>query len=192
VGGTQVGIASWYGPGFHGQRTASGEVYDQHALTAAHPSLPLGTRVSVTNLTNGRSVVVRINDRGPYVDARVIDLSYAAARAIGMVGPGTARVRLRLVDPVAPGRRRSRASSLPAVSYAVQVAALRDPRRADRLRAALARRFADTFVSRQETRGSHYYRVRIGPYAERGTALVRARLVTRLGLPAMIVEEDPL
>src|SRR5262245_18636559 len=88
-GGVQTGIASWYGPGFHGRRTANGEVYDQHDLTAAHPSLPLGTRVMVTNLTNGRAVDVRVNDRGPYVGGRVIDLSYAAARAVDMVGPGT-------------------------------------------------------------------------------------------------------
>src|SRR5207247_1698433 len=79
--GVQVGVASWYGPGFHGNRTANGEIYDQYELTAAHPSLPLGTRVMVTNLENGRAVQVRINDRGPFVGGRAIDLSYAAARA---------------------------------------------------------------------------------------------------------------
>src|ERR1700757_3034244 len=83
IHGVQVGVASWYGPGFHGNRTANGEIYDQYELTAAHPSLPLGSRVMVTNLTNGRSVEVRINDRGPFVDGRAIDLSYAAARTIG-------------------------------------------------------------------------------------------------------------
>src|SRR5437773_7085951 len=92
AGGVQVGVASWYGPGFHGNRTANGEIYDQYELTAAHRSLPHGTRVMVTNLMNGRAVEVRINDRGPFVGGRVIDLSYAAARAIDMVGPGTARV----------------------------------------------------------------------------------------------------
>src|SRR5437879_4451119 len=84
--GVQVGVASWYGPGFHGNRTANGEIYDQFELTAAHPSLPLGTRAMVTNLANGRAVEVRINDRGPFVDGRAIDLSYAAARTIGLVG----------------------------------------------------------------------------------------------------------
>src|SRR5262250_2552941 len=91
VGGRQSGVASWYGPGFHGKRTANGEIYDQYELTAAHRTLPLGTRVLVTNLTNGRAVEVRINDRGPFIDGRAIDLSYAAARMIDMVGPGTAR-----------------------------------------------------------------------------------------------------
>src|SRR2546426_6318884 len=99
VGGVQVGVASWYGPGFHGNRTANGEIYDQYELTAAHPSLPLGTRVMVTNITNGRAVEVRINDRGPFVDGRAIDLSYAAARTIGMVGPGTVRVRIEVLGP---------------------------------------------------------------------------------------------
>src|SRR3954471_24541332 len=87
-GAIQTGIASWYGPGFHGKRTANGEVYDQYELTAAHQTLPLGPRVMVTSLSNGRAVEVRINDRGPFVGGRVIDLSYAAASVIGMLGPG--------------------------------------------------------------------------------------------------------
>src|SRR5258705_1486802 len=99
VDGVQVGVASWYGPGFHGNRTANGEIYDQYELTAAHPSLPLGTHVVVTNLANSRAVEVRINDRGPFVDGRAIDLSYAAARTIGMIGPGTARVRIEVLGP---------------------------------------------------------------------------------------------
>ncbi|WP_018260672.1 septal ring lytic transglycosylase RlpA family protein [Methylobacterium sp. WSM2598] len=88
----QAGVASWYGPGFHGRRTANGERFDTHALTAAHRFLPFGSRVRVTNNSNGRSVVVRINDRGPYVGGRVIDLSNAAARAIGV--SGVAKVRI--------------------------------------------------------------------------------------------------
>ncbi|MFN8542611.1 MAG: septal ring lytic transglycosylase RlpA family protein [Candidatus Binatia bacterium] len=114
VGGVQTGTASWYGPGFHGKRTANGEVFDQYELTAAHPSLPLGTRAVVTNLDNGRSVEVRINDRGPFVGGRVIDLSYAAARVIGMVGPGTGPVRIEVLEsgPVPmPRRERVRVAS---------------------------------------------------------------------------------
>jgi rare lipoprotein A len=88
----QDGVASWYGPGFHGRRTASGERFNTHALTAAHKTLPFGTCVRVTNKNTGRSVVVRVNDRGPFVAGRVIDLSRAAANAIGM--GGTAPVRL--------------------------------------------------------------------------------------------------
>jgi rare lipoprotein A len=92
------GIASWYGPGFHKKTTASGEVYDMYLLTAAHRELPLGTFVEVRNLTNGKKVLVKINDRGPFVDGRIIDLSYAAAREIDMIGDGTAPVRIRVLE----------------------------------------------------------------------------------------------
>lgn len=88
------GIASWYGKAFHGSRTASGERYDMHRLTAAHPTLPFGTRVEVRNLENGRKVIVRINDRGPSVAGRIIDVSYAAAQRLGLVESGVARVAL--------------------------------------------------------------------------------------------------
>ena len=95
-GDVQTGIASWYGPGYHGKRTSSGERFDQDELTAAHERFAFGTRVRVTLLSTGRSVVVRINDRLPRTD-RVIDLSRAAARQIGLIGPGTGRVRLEVV-----------------------------------------------------------------------------------------------
>ena len=94
-----TGIASWYGAGFHGRRSASGEVYNQNALTAAHRRLPFGTRVRVTNLRNNRSVVVRINDRGPFIRGRVIDLSAAAARILGLTTTGVAPVQLEVVEP---------------------------------------------------------------------------------------------
>jgi rare lipoprotein A (peptidoglycan hydrolase) len=93
-GNSLVGLASWYGSYFHGNPTASGEAFDMHDLTAAHRTLPLGTRVLVHNLENDRAVVVRINDRGPYVEGRDIDLSYGAARALGMVRPGVVRVEI--------------------------------------------------------------------------------------------------
>lgn len=95
----EVGIASWYGPTFHGKDSASGEPFDENAMTAAHPTLPIPSLVRVTNTANGRSVVVRLNDRGPFVDDRIIDLSKAAAGALDMHGPGTARVRVQYVGP---------------------------------------------------------------------------------------------
>src|SRR5688500_3183014 len=95
---SQTGIASWYGPGFHGKTTASGVIYNQHDLTAAHQTLPLGTRVLVTNLDNGRSIEVLINDRGPFAKGRIIDLSFAAGEALGMIRPGTIPVRIEVVD----------------------------------------------------------------------------------------------
>ena len=94
---TISGSASWYGGKFHGRKTANGERYNQNALTAAHKTLPFGTKVRVTNETNGKSVVVRINDRGPFVGKRVIDLSRAAANAVGMVQRGVARVKVEVL-----------------------------------------------------------------------------------------------
>lgn len=91
------GVASWYGPGFHGRTTANGERYNMHDMTAAHKSLKFGTKVKVTNQTNGKSVVVRINDRGPYIGGRIIDLSRSAAQAIDMIGPGTAAVTVQVL-----------------------------------------------------------------------------------------------
>lgn len=213
VSGVQTGVASWYGPGFHGKRTANGEIFDQHELTAAHPSLPLGSRAVVTNLRNGRAVEVRINDRGPFVGGRCIDLSYAAARTIDMIGPGTAPVRVEVLGTVAratspiPARRPVAtpepvvpdsgrwvppdAYDLPAATYAVQVAALSDPAKAEHLRTRLAERFPEAFVSPLAAGESRWYRVRLGPYPLRGVAVARAELVSRLGYPAVIVEDAP-
>jgi rare lipoprotein A len=97
IGATESGVASWYGVPYHGRRTASGEIYDMEQLTAAHRTLPFQTWVEVTDLDNGKRVSVRVTDRGPFVDGRVIDLSLAAARKIEMVGPGTARVKLKVI-----------------------------------------------------------------------------------------------
>jgi rare lipoprotein A (peptidoglycan hydrolase) len=94
---SMASVASWYGPGFYGNRTANGEIYTGGGMTAAHKYLPFGTKVRVTNHNNGRSVVVRINDRGPYVGGRVIDLSHSAARVLGVVGSGTAPVSLQVL-----------------------------------------------------------------------------------------------
>jgi len=93
----QVGIASWYGPGYHGKRTASGEIFDMYAMTAAHKTLPFNTIVKVVDLETGRWVIVRINDRGPFVPGRIIDLSYAAAKELGILEKGTARVGLKVL-----------------------------------------------------------------------------------------------
>jgi rare lipoprotein A len=96
-GYAETGVASWYGKKFHGRQTANGERYDMYGMTAAHKTLPFGTMVEVTNLTNGKKVTVRINDRGPFIRGRIIDLTYTAAKKIDMIGPGTAKVRIRVV-----------------------------------------------------------------------------------------------
>lgn len=96
-GWSETGVASWYGEPYHGRRTASGETYDMRQLTAAHPSLPFGTRVRVRNLATGKEVEVRINDRGPFTKSRIIDVSRRAAEALDLIAPGTARVRVTVV-----------------------------------------------------------------------------------------------
>jgi len=100
-GFSEIGIASWYGIEFQGRNTSSGEVYDMYQLTAAHKTLPLPTYVRVDNLDNGQSLVVKVNDRGPFIDGRIIDLSYAAAHRLGVTGPGTANVEITALDPSA-------------------------------------------------------------------------------------------
>jgi rare lipoprotein A len=180
-GKPQTGIASWYGPGFHGQATSSGQIYDQHALTAAHQTLPLGTRVRVTNLDTGKAVDVDVNDRGPFAKGRVIDLSYEAARTVGMIGPGTARVRIEVVARPANGASH--------VAYCVQIGAFSEEDKARALRARLAPQYDDVYIVPVETRPDRMYRVRVGPYVERDRAETRATELSQLGLHAVVTEE---
>jgi rare lipoprotein A len=129
----ETGLASWYGHPYHGRPAANGEIYDMESFTAAHRTLPFGTRVRVTNLANQKTVDVRINDRGPFIDGRIIDLSHAAAEAIDLIGPGVAQVRLDILSaPELPP-----ADSL----FAVQAGAFLDKSRAERLRASLDREY---------------------------------------------------
>ena len=141
IGAVELGTASWYGHPYHGRRAANGEIYDMEKMTAAHRTLPFGTRALVTNLTNGKDVEVRINDRGPFTGGRVIDLSRAAAERIAMIGPGTAKVRIVVLGyGPAAGQQ----------AYAVQVGAFRDKAKADALREELARRFAPVSVIKRD------------------------------------------
>ena len=179
-GHPQSGVASWYGPGFHGQPTSSGTIYDQNLLTAAHQKLPLGTRARVTNLENGKSVDVLVNDRGPFAKGRIIDLSYAAAREIGMIGPGTARVRVDVLE---------RPNGASHVAYCVQVGAFGEESKARALRARLAGDWDDVYISPIDREAARMYRVRVGPYAERTRAETCAARLAELGLPAVVTEE---
>jgi rare lipoprotein A len=177
-----VGIASWYGPGFDGRPTATGEIYSQNDLTAASNVFPLGSEVLVTDIGSGHAVEVRINDRGPFRKGRKIDLSYAAARSLGMVAPGTAAVRMDLlqtpaIDP--EGRPQ----------YFVQFGSFAASRNAENLRAQLAAYYPDVSIEQLDTSGGLYYRVRMGGFATRDEAQTRAAQTARFGLPMMIVSE---
>lgn len=163
AGYAERGVASWYGPNFHGGRTANGDTYDMYAMTAAHTTLPLPCHVRVTNLANGRSVVVRVNDRGPFVANRLIDLSYAAALKLGMVRQGTALVEVRAVSAAA-------AAPVPAPSASklnelyLQAGAFADQANAERLLVRMrAAGVGPAFVRSDERDGRTLYRVRVGP-----------------------------
>jgi rare lipoprotein A len=150
----EEGVASWYGADFHGRRTANGEVYDMHKYTAAHRTLPFDTLVKVTNLDNGQSTVVRVNDRGPFAKGRVIDLSYASAKSVNMVGPGTARVRL---EPFALGGEHR---------FVVQAGSFSVRENAERFRTELLGDFPQSFVMENEG----FWRVRLGPFGNEDEA----------------------
>lgn len=149
------GLASWYGHPYAGRPTASGEIYNMYAMTAAHRTLPFGTMVRVHDLENGKSVDVRINDRGPFIPGRVIDLSYSAAEALGVVGPGSARVRLQILNP-------DTVYSAPPGIFAVQVGAFADPANAQRLQAAIEPHFGPVIIEKFNGPQGLMYRVRVG------------------------------
>jgi len=153
--GVQTGMASWYGNDFHGRATASKEIYDMYDLTAAHRSLPFGTKVMVTNLKNGKSVEVRINDRGPFIRGRIIDLSYAAAKAIDMVKDGVVPVRIEI-------KARRILTQEKEGKLFVQVGAFIKQENAHRLRDELLKRsFKNVIIVVFKTKQAVYYRVRI-------------------------------
>jgi rare lipoprotein A len=166
AGFVERGVASWYGPTFHGGRTATGETYDMNAMTGAHPTLPLPTWVQVTNLQNGRSVVVRLNDRGPFSNNRIIDLSRAAAEQLDMIRAGTAMVEVRsLAGGSAPPAPDTTAHAV-VTRFFAQAGAFADEdnarRLAERLRDA---RVGEVAISETGSDDRHLWRVRVGPVA---------------------------
>ena len=166
IGTTEIGIASWYGVPYNGRRAASGEIYDMEQFTAAHRNWPFNTWIEVTDLDNGKKVAVRVNDRGPFVRHRIIDLSLAAAREIDMVGPGTARVRLKVISPP---------QSVPVTDlkaagrYAVQAGAFSSAEHADTFAQTLRSNFEEVRVESSAT----VWRVLIG----RALSIERAKEV---------------
>jgi rare lipoprotein A len=174
VAAVDSGLASWYGHPFHGRQAANGEIYDMETMTAAHPTLPFNSRVRVHNLENGKSVEVRITDRGPFVEGRIIDLSHAAARAIGMIVPGTVPVRVEIVATPQSVDTSDR--------FAVQVGAFVHRETADRLRGEMQEQFG---VARVELLDGEpvLWRVRVGSEASVSDArLLAGRIRQRAGL----------
>ncbi len=157
----EQGIASWYGPGFHAERTSSGERYDMYGMTAAHKTLPLPAYVRVTNLENNRSIIVRVNDRGPFVGNRLIDLSYTAAAKLDMLQAGTAIVEVRVIDSA-----QRTVTPVPMVnhpSFFVQAGAFSEPANAEKLAQKLRADGYGQVLVRAPENGRRVYRVQIGP-----------------------------
>jgi len=183
IGFVERGVASWYGPGFHGNKTANGERYDMHQLTAAHRTLPLGSVALVRSLTSGRQVTVRINDRGPFVGGRVLDLSLAGAKAIGMTGKGTDKVELRVVgySPRSQGMGFLR----------VQVGAFSDPENAKAMFERVRKTYSGGRIVSDDLPEGRLYRVQIGQFVHEADAqAASARLDRTFNLQSYVVRDD--
>jgi rare lipoprotein A len=187
------GIASWYGKKFHGRKTASGELYNMYAITAAHKTLPLGTYVRVYNLDNGKTVDVRINDRGPFVRGRIIDLSYEAAQRIGLVGPGTAPAEIvalgSLKETVVGGKVQH--TLVPGNYYVgdftIQVGAFKYKENAVRFRNKLAETYKNAHIAVYESAKGTFYRVRVARCKELDQAREYEKMLEAAGYPDAIV-----
>jgi rare lipoprotein A len=175
-GEVQYGVASWYGADFHGKSTSSGEVYDMYQLTCAHQTLPLGTMVMVTNLENGSSLELKVNDRGPFVKDRIIDVSYAAARMLGMWEKGTASVKVEVIGSAPELVQR----------FTLQVGSFVDETNAQRLAEQLRKNFDNVSVTTLETQTQKYHRVRVGQFDTRELALVMAKKLAEMGFNVMV------
>ncbi len=175
----ETGVASWYGRDFQGRTTASGEIFDLNGISAAHRTLPLGTVLSVTNLDNFKSIKVRINDRGPFVKGRVLELSFGAAKELGFTSQGTARVKLSSPEPVRD-----------TAVYTVQAAAFAEEENAKTLKARLQRKYETVYIISHESNVGKFYRVRVGAYSSEEKAERIAGKLTLDGLEPVVVRKD--
>lgn len=195
-GFSQRGIASWYGEKFHGRKTSSGEVYDMYQMTAAHKELPLPTYVRVTNVSNGRQAVLRVNDRGPFHGNRVIDLSYAAAKKLDIVAKGTALVDIQVIDghtpattrPVAPVRVADAGGPVP---FHLQVGAYSDLKNAEDMREKIRYLINEPVgILEASSNGRKLFRVRIGPLLTINASDVIVRTLSDAGIGDYLVVFD--
>jgi rare lipoprotein A len=177
---TEEGIASWYGVPFNGHRTSNGEIFDMHQLTAAHRTLPFNSMIRVTNLNNGQQTTVRINDRGPFVAGRIIDLSNAAAKAVGMIGTGTANVRLEMVSGENPYSG----------FFTVQVGAFHVRANAEALQGRLSARYSPVTIQVYDSPTGVFYRVRAGRVASLSGGQTLAEQLRGEGFSPFVVRLD--
>jgi rare lipoprotein A len=191
----QRGIASWYGKKFHGRKTSNGETYNMYGISAAHKTLPFNTVVRVHNLDNGKKIDVRINDRGPFVQGRIIDLSYGAAQKLQLVGPGTARVEIAALGAVdGPAALDKENRTYGPVEYdrgvfTFQIGAFRDKNNAEKLRARLDENYQNAHITTYESPDGVFYRVRVGRFTSLQQARRGEEILIREGFDPMIVAE---
>lgn len=176
----QIGIASWYGSDFHGRKTSNGETYNMYALTAAHKTLAFGTYVRVTNLENKRSVKVKINDRGPFIKGRIIDLSYTAAKNLDMIGSGTAKVKVEILKKAKDQD----------ITYTLQVGSFKEKRNAFKLKRELGSKYKDVYIVTSNTLPTTYYRVRIGHFKSDEEAIKSAKRLRMDGYTVFQTRRD--
>jgi rare lipoprotein A len=181
----EVGLASWYGEEYHGRKTANGEVYDMYAMTAAHRTLPFNLRVRVTNLENGKKAEFRINDRGPFISGRIVDLSKSGAKQLGFLGSGTAKVAVEAIGWAVGGY----SPTMKGV-YAIQVGSFLLRGNADHLREDLARTHSNVHVVPWESNTRRYYRVRLGSFRTQEEARRYFEVLKKEDLTGFIVRED--
>ncbi|HUO76700.1 MAG TPA: septal ring lytic transglycosylase RlpA family protein [Thermodesulfovibrionales bacterium] len=188
-GDTGSGVATWYGPEFHGKNTASGERFNMYDLTCAHKELPFGSVLEVTNTANGRSVKCTVNDRGPFVSGRDLDLSYAAAKEIGLIGPGQARVKITYL-----GRDTSYVKEVRYVSsggpYTVQVGSFKELDNALHLKASLELKYKDVYIIEAKIKKTTHYRVRVGKFQRREEAFGLAKTLADEGYSPLVTHYE--
>lgn len=187
--GAQRGIASWYGPEFHGKVTASGEVFNMYEYTCAHREYPFGTKLRVVNLENKKEVICTVNDRGPFVLGRDLDLSYIAAKKIDMLKAGTAEVLMQPIGRDSSYVRYVKYSPVGGI-LTIQVGAFKDYENALRLKQALSLKYSNVYISKANVKGDIYYRVRIGRFIKYEDAFSLAKSMGQEGYPVIIMKYD--
>jgi rare lipoprotein A len=182
-------VASWYGPDFHGRPTASGEIFDMNAFTCAHRDYPFGSKLKVTYLSKDRTTSCLVNDRGPFIDGRDLDLSYAVARELGLIEEGVGAVKIEYI-----GRDNSYIRHVRDISNAglvtIQIGSFKEVLNATRLKMALEFRYDKVYITEADMNGSRFYRVRIGTFRVKGDALRLSKILSDEGYEVLITNYD--
>ena len=184
---TKYIVASWYGPDFHGKLTSSGEPYNMYANTCAHKEYPFGTKLKVTNIANNKNIECTVNDRGPFIPGRDLDLSYSCAKEIELIGPGTGKVR---IEPLGRDMRYIKYIKYSPLGgngpFTIQIGSYKDLSNATRMKASLEFKYSKVYITEAEISGSKYYRVRVGKFNSKDDAYTLAKTLADEGYNTLI------